>query len=229
MESKRPLIIAGFVAAVFITILVAVVVHMGRAAAISESSAPMETAPDQRKQPPMLTNEQQAVLGAARWAERAGQQAAVWVSVSEQTFRIVQDGMILWEVACSTAARGTGSKINSLKTPLGWHSVSDKIGDGAPVGQVFREKRATSEVWHPGDVVKEDLVLTRILVLTGEEPGYNKGGDVDSFRRCIYIHGTNDEANIGRPMSHGCIRLTNQDVIAAFERVPVGTKVLITE
>ncbi len=176
-----------------------------------------------------LTHEQLEELNDAGWESRAGDQPAVWVSVREQILRLVQGDKILWQVPCSTAAKGVGSKMNSFMTPLGWHSVTNKLGQDAPVGQVFRSKRATKEIWRPGDVVEEDLVLTRILVLSGEEPGKNKGGDVDSFARCIYIHGTNDEANIGRPVSHGCIRLTNEDVMTAFELIPSGAMVLITE
>jgi lipoprotein-anchoring transpeptidase ErfK/SrfK len=94
---------------------------------------------------------------------------------------------------------------------------------------VFRDKHATKEIWKRGDPVKEDLILTRVLTLRGEEPGKNKGGDVDSFDRNIYIHGTNDEEKIGTPASHGCVRLTNDDVITLYEMVPLNTPMLITE
>ncbi len=228
MESRRPLIIAGLAAFFFVCTLMAIVAHVGRAASLAES-APIPVEENNTMKPPTLTPEQQAIIEGAGWTDRVGANMGVWISVAEQVFRVVQNGDTLWETPCSTAARGTGSKMNSLKTPLGWHSISDKIGEGAPYGQVFREKRPTSEIWHPGDAVKEDLVLTRLLVLSGEEPGVNKGGDVDSFRRCIYIHGTNDEPKIGTPASHGCIRLTNNDVVTAYDLIPVGTLVLITE
>lgn len=163
------------------------------------------------------------------WAERVGDGRGVWVSIRDQRFRLIEAGRIIWEVACSTAAKGAGSKVNSFKTPLGWHRVKEKAGTGEPIGRVFRERKATRELWHPGDKVKEDLVLTRVLALDGEEPGANKGGDVDSFARGIYIHGTNDEANIGKPVSHGCVRLTNENAVKAYDLIPESTLVLITE
>jgi len=188
--------------------------------------------------PVALTGQQQRVIESAGWRDRVGDGFGVWVSIADQMLRIVRNGVVVWQAPCSTAANGPGSKADSLQTPLGWHSVVEKIGDGKPWGQVFREKRATREVWHSnditdhhvvGDSVEEDLVLTRLLALTGEEPGKNKGGDVDSYARGIYIHGTNAEERIGQPASHGCVRLTNDDVIAAYERIPIGTLVLITE
>jgi len=176
-----------------------------------------------------LTEEQWNCLAANAWESRVGDALGIWVSVSEQVLRVIKGRQVLWQARCSTATRGVGSQEGSHRTPLGWHSVIEKVGDQAPWGRVFREKRATKEVWLPGDGVREDLVLTRILALDGEEPGKNKGGDVDSYARCIYIHGTNDELNIGKPTSHGCIRLTNDDVIVASGLVPLKTHVLITE
>jgi len=177
----------------------------------------------------LLTGEQQRILESAGWRDRVGDAAGVWVSIADQMFRIVKNDMVVWQASCSTSAKGPGSKKNSYKTPLGWHSVAEKVGDEKPWGQVFVEKIPTRQVWRPGDPVKEDLVLTRVMALTGEEPGKNKGGDVDSYARYIYIHGTNDEKQIGKPVSHGCVRLTNDAVIAAYERIPVKTFVLITE
>ena len=163
------------------------------------------------------------------WKENVGSTLGIWVSVPEQRLRIIEGGKVILEFPCSTAANGVGCEKDSYKTPIGWHAVHEKIGEGAPWGQVFRWRKATEEVWTPGDVVKEDLVLTRVLVLRGEQPGLNKGGDVDSLSRHIYIHGTNDEERIGRPASYGCIRLRNDDVIQVFDRIPVDTPVLITE
>ncbi|MFA6242927.1 MAG: L,D-transpeptidase [Candidatus Hydrogenedentales bacterium] len=176
-----------------------------------------------------LTPEQCDLLKKHHWRKHIDQGLGVWVSVGEQMLRVVDGDSIAWQAQCATAARGTGSRRDSFKPPLGWHSVKRKIGEGAPWGQVFRSAKAVDEIWRPGDETKEDLVLTRLLWLTGEEPGKNKGGDVDSYERCIYIHGTNDEARIGTPSSHGCIRLLNDDVIRLFDLLPEGTKVLITE
>ena len=176
-----------------------------------------------------LTTNQWNRLSLNDWGDRVGNGLGVWVSVKDQMFRVIRGTALLLAVPCSTAAKGSGSKANSYQTPLGWHSVAEKFGEGALWGQVFREKRAANEIWKRGDPVKEDLALTRVLTLRGEEPGKNKGGDVDSFDRNIYIHGTNDEENIGKPASHGCVRLTNDDVIAAYAIIPLDTPVLITE
>jgi hypothetical protein len=177
----------------------------------------------------VLTPEQQALLEGLGWNGWVGEKLAVWVSVDEQMFRIVEGDTIRWQVPCATATKGTGNVMNSYQTPLGWHSVARKVGEGAPWGRVFRGGGATEEVWKPGQDTEEDLVLTRVLMLAGEEPGKNKGGNVDSFARCIYIHGTNGEEAIGRPSSHGCVRLRNDDVIEAFGLIPEGTRVLVSE
>ena len=195
------------------------------AAGEPEKGAEMETAATNNG----LTPEQQQLLEEAGWRERAGTGRAVWVSVGEQTLRVIEDGKAVWQAACSTAEKGVGSKKDSYQTPVGWHSVAEKVGECEPWGRVFREKRASRKVWQPGGSTKKDLVLTRVLALTGEEPGVNNGGDVDSYARCIYIHGTNDEARIGTPVSHGCVRLRNDDVVQVFELIPQGALVLITE
>ena len=172
----------------------------------------------------------QAYLDSQGWKQRVDAGLGAWVSVNEQLFRVIRGGQVIWQVKCSTAAKGTGFDMGSEKTPLGWHSVAKKIGAGAPWGQVFRARQTLSkEIWRPGVKTDEDLVLTRILMLSGEEPGKNKGGNVDSLDRGIYIHGTSDEARIGTPSSHGCVRLRNDDVIKAFDMLPEGTPVLITE
>ena len=184
--------------------------------------------------PAVLDTAAQACLEQYRWNEKVGEGLGLWVSVGRQRMYLIQAGRALWEAPCATAALGTGSEADSLRTPLGWHAVAEKIGDGSPWGQVFRSRRATHEVWKRGGNTEEDLVLTRILWLEGREPGKNAGRDakgrlVDSKERCIYIHGTNGEDRLGVPSSHGCVRLSNDDVIAAYEKIPQGTPVLITE
>ncbi len=178
--------------------------------------------------PGYLRPDQERILESSGWAQRVGDDAGAWVSVSEQITRLVQGNSVLWQAPCATAANGTGAEMDSLKTPPGWHSIALKIGDGAALGQVFRSRQPVNETWKRGGATTEDLVLTRVLVLTGEEEGINKGGKVDSLARNIYFHGTNDEARIGTPSSHGCIRLTNEAVIDFFGRVREGTMVLIT-
>jgi hypothetical protein len=175
-----------------------------------------------------LTQEQFAVLADAGWAERTGGRRSIWIDVDEQMLRVIEGGNVLYQARCATASNGVGSEMNSMKTPLGWHSVARRIGENAPWGRVFRARAATNEIWQPGDDVTEDLVLTRVILLAGEEPGVNKGGNVDSMARHIYIHGTNDEARIGTPSSHGCIRMLNDDIVEMFPMIPDGAPVLIT-
>ena len=130
----------------------------------------------------------------------------------------------------SSSAYGIGSVRNSLKTPLGAHVISEKIGKGAKIGSVFKARKFTGEVVEPITEridIKEDVITTRILWLDGLEKGRNKGGNVDSKSRYIYIHGTAEEGLIGEPASLGCIRMKNMDVIKLFNRVRKGTQVLI--
>ncbi|MFP6583654.1 MAG: L,D-transpeptidase family protein [Candidatus Hydrogenedentota bacterium] len=175
-----------------------------------------------------LSDEAKSILADADWSGRVGDDAAIWISIDEQMLRIVQGDTITYQARCASATNGVGSMMDSEKTPLGWHAVKTKIGADSPWGQVFRSRTATREIWLPGKDTTEDLVLSRVMLLDGLEKGLNRGGNVDSMARYIYIHGTNDEARIGVPSSHGCIRLTNDDVIEVFELIPKGMKVLIT-
>lgn len=155
------------------------------------------------------------------------------VDISAQRLRLLDaGGGELASYSVSTARDGPGEREGSHRTPRGRHRVRAKIGAGAPAGTVFVGRRPTGEVYrpelsaaHPG----RDWILTRVLWLCGEEVGRNRLGDVDSMRRYIYIHGAPDEAPMGVPGSIGCIRMRNADVIELFDRVPVGTKVLIHE
>jgi hypothetical protein len=128
----------------------------------------------------------------------------------------------------STAANGRGQREGSFCTPTGWHRICEKIGAGEPLGRVFRGRHPTDEQVFPeqydGD---SDPITSRILRLEGLEPGHNRGGDCDSQARYIYLHGTADEARIGRPVSRGCIRLRNADILELFDRVRVGDALLI--
>jgi L,D-transpeptidase YbiS len=132
----------------------------------------------------------------------------------------------------STAKNGPGEKNGSFCTPRGQHIVRAKIGAGQPVNTVFVRRRPTGEVWGPELHAKypgRDWMLTRLLWLSGCQPGFNRLGDVDTMRRYIYIHGSPDTAEMGKPGSIGCIRMRNRDILELFERVPPYTPVEIKE
>jgi lipoprotein-anchoring transpeptidase ErfK/SrfK len=132
--------------------------------------------------------------------------------------------------AVSTAVNGPGERNGSFCTPRGRHIVRAKIGRGQPRNTVFVGRRPTGEVWtpalhaaHPG----RDWILTRILWLSGCEPGFNRLGDVDTMRRYVYIHGSHEQAEMGRPGSIGCVRMRGSDIEELFELVPPYTPVEI--
>nr|WP_189574631.1 L,D-transpeptidase [Marinobacter zhanjiangensis] len=133
-----------------------------------------------------------------------------------------------WPV--STALNGPGEADSSGCTPRGRHYVRALIGQGQPEGTVFVARRPTGETWTPElsrQQPQRDWILSRIIWLCGLEKGFNRGGDVDTFRRYIYIHGTPDTEPMGKPLSHGCIRMRNRDVINLFDRLEPGMPVTI--
>jgi len=132
----------------------------------------------------------------------------------------------------STARAGVGCVQDSQQTPTGLHQVSEKIGAGAAPGMVFKARQPTGVLASAWPTPEDNLITSRILWLDGLEPGHNQGSDaegrvVDTKRRFVYIHGTNQADKLGRPNSHGCVLLSDADVIRLFEAVPAGTKVLI--
>ncbi|MEQ1749887.1 MAG: L,D-transpeptidase [Prosthecobacter sp.] len=145
------------------------------------------------------------------------------VSIGTQRLRLWDRTRLVHEWPCSTSKFGLGTQPGSNKTPLGSFIVQEKHGDGSPNGTIFKSRQPVGQ-WQPGMETQSDLVLTRILWLAGTQPHND-----NTFDRYIYIHGTNDEARIGRPMSHGCIRLKNSDVIQLFDLTPIGTSVWISE
>lgn len=154
------------------------------------------------------------------------------VSIDEQRLQLLESGRVTMDVAVSTAANGPGEIMHSECTPRGWHRVRARIGEGSPANTVFVGRRPTGEIYSPElrrTHPQRDWMLTRILWLCGMEPGKNRLGQVDSMRRYIYIHGCPEEDAMGTPSSHGCVKMTNADVIRLFDAVPVGTRVLIQE
>jgi hypothetical protein len=152
------------------------------------------------------------------------------VDLAAQTLDLLEDGVTLRRYPVSTGLAGPGEINGSGCTPRGLHRVRLRIGAGCPVGTVFVRRRPTGEVYCPDLVAQfpgRDWILTRILWLTGLEPGLNRGGDRDTLRRFIYIHGCPDCEPLGVPRSHGCIRMRNLDLVELFDATPTGALVEI--
>lgn len=152
----------------------------------------------------------------------------VVVDTARQRLGLLEAGRLVFEAIISTARNGLGCEEDSYRTPTGWHRILARIGDGAEPGAVFKAQRPTGEVWR-GEAREEDLILTRVLTLDGLEEGWNRGPGRDSRLRWIYLHGTNQEHELGQPVSHGCVRLANADVVNLFSRLAEGDPVLIAE
>ena len=148
------------------------------------------------------------------------------VDAARQRLGLLEGGRLVFEAVISTAKNGLGCEEGSYRTPTGWHRIHDRIGAGAEPGTVFRNRVAAGEVWR-GEIRSEDLILTRVLTLDGLEDGCNRGPGVDSLERFIYLHGTNQEGQLGLPVSHGCVRLSNVDVACLFDLLSPGDPVLI--
>ena len=156
--------------------------------------------------------------------------AHIEVDISEQRLYLIENSLIKASYPISTSKYGEGSIENSFKTPLGKHSIKEMIGEEAEINTIFTSRintKRSATIIDQFEDTDNDYVTSRIMWLDGEEDGLNKGGNVDSFRRYIYIHGTHEEGLIGTKASHGCIRMFNYDVIELFNFVNIGTKVLI--
>lgn len=164
----------------------------------------------------------------------------LYISVEEQKMFFFEGKEVKKTYLVSTSANGSeyGAVSHSSKTPLGMHIIKDKIGDNAPIGEIFIKKKDTKKISkiytekgsYPADI--NDDILTRLLALAGLEKGFNKGinekGEViDTFYRGIYIHGTNNEADIGSPLSHGCVRMINTEIAELYDLVKEGDFVFI--
>ena len=149
------------------------------------------------------------------------------ISVSEQLLHHRRATGVWYSYPISTAANGTGNSEGSFQTPLGKHRIVEKIGEGMPPLTAFRAREPFAIFDPETDDFSRDWILTRILWLTGRETGKNRRGKVDTKNRYIYIHGTHDEAAIGTPCSHGCIRMRNLDMLELFEYTHAGEQVII--
>lgn len=153
--------------------------------------------------------------------------AMIIVSVSEQMLYHRRKTGVWYAYPVSTASKGVGNLSGSLQTPLGRHRIAEKIGHGLPPLTAFRAREPFCIYDPQSDDPKKDWILTRILWLSGCETGKNRRGKVDTYRRYIYIHGTHEEAKIGTPASHGCIRMNNEDMLELFENSYAGESVRI--
>jgi hypothetical protein len=151
----------------------------------------------------------------------------VEIDISGQRLYLRYGSKIVKSYPVSTSRYGVGNRLGSNKTPLGLHQIAGKFGRNARLGAIFKKRRDTGKTVKA--VVGGDLITTRILRLEGLEKGINKGKGVDSFQRCIYIHGTPEEKLIGRLASHGCIRMKNRDIIKLFNLVKRKTLVRIVK
>jgi lipoprotein-anchoring transpeptidase ErfK/SrfK len=162
------------------------------------------------------------LLTAVLTPTQAMAEPSIVVSVPDQTLALVDGGVVRERFKVSTSKFGLGDNSNSYATPLGSLEVASKIGGNAPVGTVFKSRRPTGEILRP-NAPGRDPIVTRILWLRGLERG-----NARAYSRGIYIHGTPVEAQIGRPVSYGCIRMRSNDVTRLFNTVRVGTKIEIT-
>ena len=155
------------------------------------------------------------------------------VSIDQQKLWLIR-GQDCETYVVSTARAGRGCVEDSHQTPDGLHQVGEKIGAGAVPGTVFKARQSTGKLASEWATSEDNLITSRILWLDGLEPGHNQGVAcdgkvVDTKRRFVYIHGTNQSAKLGQPNSHGCVLLSDPDVIRLFDLVPVGTRVLIRD
>ena len=151
--------------------------------------------------------------------------------IGTATLQFFQHGNLVKSYVVSTSKRPPSNVKHSLGTPCGLHEIAERIGGGQPSGMVFKARVSTGQHYSEiSDVAtNENLITSRILWLRGLEPGMNAGGDVDTHSRYIYIHGTNQEARLGEPLSAGCVLMRNLDIIELYEQVRVGDLVLIVD
>lgn len=154
------------------------------------------------------------------------------INIARQQLQLWLGDDCIFEKTIATAKNGTGEQLGSECTPRGRHVIRAMIGAGSAENTVFVGRRPTGEIYSPAlraEHPQRDWILTRILWLSGTEPGLNRLGSVDTMRRYVYIHGCPDDDAMGEPSSHGCIKMRNADVISLFELVEAGTTVIITE
>ena len=157
-------------------------------------------------------------------------QDLLYVSIEQQKMFHIKENKVIKTFIISSSKYGIGNKEDSNKTPIGLHEIKLKYGDETPLNGVMKARKYTgtiAKIFYDTTRSKTDDVTSRVLWLSGLESGKNKGYTIDSFKRYIYIHGTSEEGLLGTPASHGCIRMKNKDVIELYEKIKIGTLVLI--
>jgi hypothetical protein len=167
----------------------------------------------------------------ARLGIKLGERFLV-VRIRTATLQFFTKGVLVKSYVISTSKRPPSNIKNSLGTPRGLHEIAERIGAGQPPGMVFKSRVPTGR--HYFEVLErepdnENLITSRILWLRGLESGVNQGGDVDTYERYVYIHGTNHDDRIGEPLSAGCVLMRNQEIVELYEQVRVGDQVLIVD
>jgi hypothetical protein len=167
---------------------------------------------------------------AARLGIKPGERFLV-VRIGTATMQFFRKGALVKSYAVSTSKRPPSNIKNSLGTPRGLHEIAERIGAGQPPGMVFKSRVPTGQHFTeiPGHEDEANLITSRILWLRGLEPGVNRGGDVDTYERYVYIHGTNHEARLGEGLSSGCVLMGNLDIVELYEEVRNGDLVLILD
>ncbi|MDF1756698.1 MAG: L,D-transpeptidase [Legionellaceae bacterium] len=154
------------------------------------------------------------------------------IDTKSQVMHCYENEELFMTYSVSTGKNGLGELQNSECTPRGWHVIHSIIGLENEINSVFVARRFTGEIYNEDlakSYAKRDWILTRILQLDGIEPGLNKGGNIDSLARYIYIHGTPDTTKLGVPGSRGCIRMRNKDIVELANWVKIGTRTCIME
>ena len=151
----------------------------------------------------------------------------IFINTARQKLYLLDKNKIKYEFPISTSINGTGCQEDSYKTPTGLHTVASKIGAGLPSGTLFKNRKPTKKIVNTLPQDKYDYITSRIIRLCGLEDNINKGGNVDTYNRFIYIHGPPHIDKLGKPGSHGCIRMSDNDVITLFDSIKYKTLVLI--
>ncbi len=169
------------------------------------------------------------ITDACKRANFAVGKHCIYVSVCEQKFYLFSGGRLFKAYTCSTSRAPQSCLKDSLGTPWGLHYIAEKIGSGAPLDTVFKGRRSVGTLADiPAAERERNLIVSRILRLRGLERGVNLGGNVDTYNRYVYIHGTNRTENLGKPDSHGCVLLSPEDIAEIFDIANCGDCVLIS-